>query len=153
MLGVAVELADQPVAIFGGALGQIVDKGFDLISAGISQGGGATVVGGIGLHEASIKLVLANQQAEAVAEARLAVVVAIVSVRGRVALIRRCRRVGSGGPAEFLDRTEADAVGFAEGAVDGAGFGDAHLGAVDQGRDVGRIGVAVADEAARAGDL
>jgi hypothetical protein len=31
--GIAVELADEPVAIFGGALGQIVDKGFDLISA------------------------------------------------------------------------------------------------------------------------
>jgi len=54
LLYVAVELADQPLAIFGGALGQIVDKGFDLISAGISQGGSATVVGCIGLHEASI---------------------------------------------------------------------------------------------------
>ena len=85
--GIAVELADQPVAIFGGALGQIVDEGFDLISAGISQGGGSAVVGGIGLHEASIELVLANQQAEAVAEARLAVLVAVISVRGRLALI------------------------------------------------------------------
>ena len=84
--GIAIELADQPVAIFGGALGQIVDEGFDLISAGISQGGGAAVVGGIGLHEASIELVLADQQAEAVAEARLAVLVAVISVRGRLEL-------------------------------------------------------------------
>jgi len=30
----------------------------------------------------------------------------------------------------------------------GASFGDAHLAAVDQGRGVGGIGVAVADEAA-----
>jgi len=43
------------------------------------------------------------------------------------------------------------AVGLAEGTVDRAGFGDAHLGAVDQGRDVGRIGVPIADEPARAG--
>src|SRR3984893_11267114 len=63
--GIAVELADQPVAIFGGALGQIVDEGFDLISAGIPQGGRSAVVGCIGLHEASIELMLANQQAEA----------------------------------------------------------------------------------------
>ena len=61
---------------------------------------------------------------------------------------RRSGREGPGRPAEFLDRAEADAVGFAEGAVDGAGFGDAHLGAVDQGGDVGWIGIAVADEAA-----
>ena len=58
------------------------------------------------------------------------------------------RSVGSRCPAKFLDRTESDAVGLAEGAVDGASFGDTHLGAVDQGRDVGGIGVAVADEAA-----
>ena len=35
---VAVELAEQPVAIFGGPFGQIVDEGFDLLSAGIPQG-------------------------------------------------------------------------------------------------------------------
>ena len=70
-------MADQSVAIFGGAQGQIVDEGFDLISAGISQGGGAAVVCGIGLHEASIELVLADQKAEAVAEARLSVLVAL----------------------------------------------------------------------------
>jgi len=47
-------LADEAVAIFCGTLGQIVDEGFDLISAGISQGGGATVVGGVGFNETSI---------------------------------------------------------------------------------------------------
>jgi hypothetical protein len=80
-------LADEPVAIFGGALGQIVDEGFDLLSAGIPQGGGSAVVGGIGLHEASIEVVLADQKAEAVTEARLAVVVACISVRGSFSLI------------------------------------------------------------------
>jgi hypothetical protein len=78
-------------------------------------------------------LVLADQEAEAIAEARLAVVVAIVSVRGRLALIRWSGRVRSRRPAKFLYRTEPDAIGLAEGAVDGAGFGDPHLGAVDYG--------------------
>ena len=95
---------------------------------------------------------LADQQAELVAEARLTVLVAVVPVRGRRVLMRSVRAGRPRRPTEFLDRAEADAVGLAEGAVDGAGFGDAHLGAVDQGRDVGGIGVAVADEAAESGE-
>src|ERR1700687_2001440 len=59
----------------------------------------------------------------------------------------------SGGPAEFLDRTEPDPVGLAKGAVDGTSFGDTHFGAVNQGRYVGGIGVAVAHETAGAGGL
>jgi hypothetical protein len=94
--------------------------------------------------------VLADQQAEAVAEARLAVVVAVISVRGSLGKLGWARSIGSRGPAEFFDRTKADAVGLAEGAVDGTSLGDAHLGAVDQGGDVGGIGIPVADEAARA---
>ena len=133
MSGIAVELADEPLAIFGGALSQIVDKGFDLISAGISQGGGTAAVSCVGLHEARVELVLADQQAEAVAEARLAVVVAITSVRGDFGLISQFGCLGSGRPAELLDRTEPDALGLTEGAVDGAGFSDAHLGAMDHG--------------------
>ena len=89
----------RPVAIFGGALGQVVDEGFDLISAGISQGGGAAVIGGIGLHEAGIEVVLADQQAEAVAEARLAVVVAVISVRGSACADRAVRARWIWGPS------------------------------------------------------
>src|SRR4029077_19905934 len=66
--GIAVELADEPVAIFGGALGKIVDESFDLVSASISEGGGPAIIGRISLHEASIEPVLADQEAEAVAE-------------------------------------------------------------------------------------
>ena len=40
------------------------------------------------------------------------------------------RRTGQ--PPKFLDRAEADAIGFAEGSVDGASFGDTHLGAADE---------------------
>ena len=132
-------LADQIVAIFGSALDQIGDEGFDLITIGIPPVGGPAVVGCIGFHETRIEL--ANQQSEAVAEARLAVLVAVVSSRGSLTLIGECRGVGPGSPAKFLDRSESDAVGFSEGAVDGAGFGDAHLGAVYQRRDVRRVRV------------
>jgi hypothetical protein len=66
-------------------------------------------------------------------------------------LIGWAGRIGSRSPAEFLDRTEPDAIGFAEGAIDGTSLGDSHLGTVDQGRDVGRIGISVADEAPRTG--
>ena len=84
--GIAIELADEPVTIFGGALGQMVDEGFNLIASRISQSGGAAIVGGIGLDEASIEMVLANQQAEAVAEARLAALRTFISVRGNLAM-------------------------------------------------------------------
>jgi hypothetical protein len=83
--GIAVKLADQAVAILSGAFGEIVDEIFDEIPAGFPECGGAAVIGCIGLHEARIEVVLANEQAEAVAKARLtiAIVVAVVSVRGR----------------------------------------------------------------------
>ena len=97
-------MTNQSVAVFRSTLGEIVNKGFNQISAGISQCGGAAVVGGISPHEASIELVLANQEAKAIAETRLAVVVSIIiSACGCTALIGWCRRIRSGGPAEFLD--------------------------------------------------
>ena len=151
-LGIAIELAEQGIAVPGGPIGEVGDEGLDLASAGVAKGWGSAIVSGIGLHEAGIELVLADQQAELVAEARLTVVVAVVPVRGRRVLIRSVRAGRPRRPAEFLDRAEADAVGLAEGAVDGAGLGDAHLGAVDKGRDIGRIGVPVADEASGSGE-
>jgi len=56
------------------------------------------------------------------------------------------RRVGSRSRAKFLNRAEADAVGLAEGSVDGTSFGDADFGAVNQGRDVGGMGVPIRGE-------
>src|ERR1700722_1171897 len=99
--GIAVELADQPVSIFGGTLGQMVDEGFDLLSAGIPQGGGSAIIGGIGLHEPSIELVLTDQEAEPIAKPRLAVLVEVISVRGSLALSGWCWRGRSRSPAEF----------------------------------------------------
>jgi hypothetical protein len=48
--------------------------------------------------------------------------------------------------SQFLYRADTDAIGLAEGPVDRSGFSHPHLGAVDYGRNIGRIGVAVADE-------
>src|SRR5208283_3841918 len=60
----------------------------------------------------------------------------------------RCRE-----RSELFDTTEPDSVSFSEGPVNGSRFGDTHLGSTDEGRSVGRIGVAVTDEAPRVGPL
>jgi hypothetical protein len=50
---------------------------------------------------------------------------------------------------KLFERAQANAVGLAQGAIDGAGFGHAHFGVVeDQGRNIAGMGVAVPDEAA-----
>jgi hypothetical protein len=51
---------------------------------------------------------------------------------------------------ELLNTAEPDSVGFSESPVDGSRLGDTHLGAADQGRRVGRIGIAVTNETFRA---
>ncbi len=55
--------------IVGGALGQVIDESFDLLSAGVVKGGGSAVIGGIRFHESGIELMLTNQQAETITEA------------------------------------------------------------------------------------
>jgi hypothetical protein len=55
---------------------------------------------------------------------------------------------------KFFEGAEGDAISLAQGAVDGAGFGHAHLGVVeDEGGDIAGMGIAVADEAAALGGL
>jgi hypothetical protein len=50
---------------------------------------------------------------------------------------------------ELFERAQANAVGLAQGAIDGPGFGHAHFGVVeDQGRNIAGMGVAKAHEAA-----
>jgi len=124
-------LANQPITIFRGTLGKVVDEGLDLVPVGISQSGSFAEVGGVGLHEAGFQMVLTDQQAEAIAEPRLAVLVAIVYVRGGFVRIGRRRCFGSRGTAEFLDRTEVDAVSLAQRTIDRTSFGGAHLRAME----------------------
>src|ERR1700720_3924340 len=47
----------------------------------------------------------------------------------------------------FLDRTDAYAISFAQSAIDGPSFGHAHFGAVNDRRNIGRIGVAITNKA------
>jgi len=55
---------------------------------------------------------------------------------------------------QFFHRAEGNAVCLAQGAIDGTGFGHAHLGMVeDQGRDIAGIGIAVAHKATALGAL
>jgi hypothetical protein len=55
---------------------------------------------------------------------------------------------GQGPGRKLFEGAEGDAVGLAQGAVDGAGFGHAHFGMVeDQGGNIAGMGIAVADEA------
>jgi hypothetical protein len=49
---------------------------------------------------------------------------------------------------KLFEGAQANAVGLAQGAIDGAGFGHAHFGVVeDQGRNIAGMGITVADEA------
>jgi hypothetical protein len=52
----------------------------------------------------------------------------------------------------LFHRAEGNAIGLAQGTIDGAGFGHAHLGMVeDQRRNIARMSVAVAHEATALG--
>ncbi len=73
-LGIAVELAEQGVAVFLGPVGQVRDEAFDLFAGGFAEGFGAAEIDGVGLDEVGIELVLADQLAEAVANLGSAVV-------------------------------------------------------------------------------
>jgi len=69
-----VEFADETVPVFFRRCRQVGDEGLDQVSARFLDGLGAAEVRGVGLHEVGIEVVLADQKAEAIAEARLAVV-------------------------------------------------------------------------------
>jgi hypothetical protein len=92
--------------------------------------------------------VLADQLAEAVADFGPAVV-SVLSIDRLRWEFPRLARGGNwfGKGSDFLNRADADAVGLAQSSVDRPGFGHTHFGAMDQGRDIGRIGITVADEA------
>ena len=138
--------------VFLGPVGQVGDKGFNLLASGLAEGLSAAEIDGVGLDEVGIELMLADQLAEAVADLGAAVVsVFTVDRLGRDLLRVARRRSGFTKRPDLLDRADADAVGLAQGAVDRPGFGHAHLGAVDQGRHVGWIGIAVTHKARRLG--
>ncbi len=57
--------------------------------------------------------------------------------------------MSSQGPRrQLLERAEGNAVGLAQGAIDGAGFGHPHFGIIeDEGGNIAGMSVAVANEA------
>src|SRR6266566_727348 len=87
---------------------------------------------------------LANDLAKTVADLWTAIVPVSRLRRELARLAVRMCRLGKG--TNLLDRADADAVGLAQGPVDRPGLRYPHFGAVDQGRDIRGIGVAVAHE-------
>ena len=116
-------------------------------TCGFAESLDATEIYGVGLDQVGIELMLADQLAEAVADLGAAVVSVPSIDRLGWEFLRLAggeSRFGKG--ADFLDRADADAVGLPQGPVDRSSLGNTHLSAMDQRRDVGRIGIAVADE-------
>jgi hypothetical protein len=124
-VGVAVELAEQSIAVLLGPVGELLDEVLNLFSGGITERLRAAEVDGVGLHEFGVELVLADDLAQAVANFRAAAIPVTIRLLGRKFFNRIRNR------PDFLDRAETDAVGLPESAVDGASFGDAHLGTTD----------------------
>ena len=72
---VAVELAEQRIAVLLRPIGQVQDEILDLLAGSLAEGFYAAKVGGVGLHQSGIKLVLANNLTQPIADSRSAVVV------------------------------------------------------------------------------
>jgi hypothetical protein len=137
---VAVELAEEGIAVFLGPVGQLLDEVLNLFPAGLSKRLCATEVDGIGLYQFWIELVLTDELAETVADLGATAVPVPICVLWRE-LFARVRT----GP-DFLDRAETDSVGLAQGAIDGSRFGYAHLCPADERGNIGGIGVTISNE-------
>src|ERR1039458_2840467 len=124
LMRVAVELAEQSISVLLGPVGKLQDEVLNLFPAGLSECLCAAEIDGIGLDQFRVELVLADDVAETVADLRSAVAV-------RLRVLRRELLAGVRNYSDLLDRADADSVGLAQSAVDGASFGDAHLGTTD----------------------
>ena len=61
------------VAVLGGQLGEMVKELFDLLASGVAERRNLTEVGGVAFDLSGVEVVLANEQAKAVAQPRLAI--------------------------------------------------------------------------------
>jgi len=116
------------------------DEGFNEFSIRFPKSWCATEVRRVSFDLRRIEVVLADQDAQPVSQPWLPVIRAVAGTLPRGVMVARRVRIGRQGP-QLLDRTKTNAVGLAQGAVDGARYGDAHLRAVDQGRDIGWVSV------------
>jgi len=120
-----LELTEQGIAVPLGPISQLLDERLDLIACGLTQALNAAEISGVGLHQRSIKLVLANELAKPVANFGTTV----VSVSGLWwPLVRFPSRLRLPESADFLDRADADPIGLAERSVHGPGFGHSQFG-------------------------
>ena len=88
---------------------------------------------------------LADDLTEPVANLETGTVAVAICTVGRK-LIRIGRRRRTRIRSDLLDRADSDAIRLAQSTIDGSGLRDPHLGAADEKRNVGRVGIAVADE-------
>jgi hypothetical protein len=146
-MSVRIEFADEPVSIFLGEFSELSNERFNEVAAGFFKSLCAAEIGGVRFYEVGIEIVLADQEAELVAQSRPGIARAVPTLMTIVTRPGRDRHLRSGERPELFDTTESDSVGFSESAVDGSRLGDSHLGAADQGRRVKGTGVSVTDEA------
>jgi hypothetical protein len=85
--GVAIEVTEKTLTIFGGSFCEVIDEGLDRFATGVTEGWCTAVVSGKGLDEGGIELMLADQQAETITQTWLTVVMAIGSYRRRFTMI------------------------------------------------------------------
>src|ERR1700722_8986012 len=118
----------------------------DLLARGITKSLHTAEIGRIRLDQSGVELMLANQLAEAIAD--LGATIVPVSVgRLRRELFRLALRLWwFSERTDFLNGTDANAIGLAQGSVNGTGLRDPHLGAMDDERDIRGVGVAIADK-------
>src|SRR6266566_988569 len=122
------------------------NKGLNQLSVGFFERRSAAEVRGIGFYQVGIEVVLADEHAQPVSQPRLTVIRPVLMrwLYGLALFSRWSGRTGK--PSQLLNRTEPDAVGLAQGAIDSSGFSDAHLGATNQRRSICGVGVTVAEE-------
>ncbi|PYU30019.1 MAG: hypothetical protein DMG31_15170 [Acidobacteria bacterium] len=142
---IAVELAEKGWTVFRRPVSQVRNEVFDLFSRGISQVRGTAEIGGISFDQIGIELMLADQEAKAIAESGVTVLMTSVDCGGSGSL-RIGWTIGLRFPAEFLDRTEADTVSFPKSAIDGSGFSHAHFGTPNERRNIRRISITITRE-------
>jgi len=103
---VAVELAEQSIAVLLGPVGQLLDEVLNLLAAGLSESFRSTEVDGIGLYQFGVELVLADELAETVTDLRATAVAVRVLWRELLARARNS--------SDLLDRAETNSVCLAQ---------------------------------------
>lgn len=120
------------------------DEVLNLLAGRLAQGLGPAEIGRVGLDQVGVELMLPNNLAEAVADFWTPVI-PVGWLRRDLFLLSSGLR-GFGERANFLNRADADAIGFAQCSIDSTGLRDSHFGTMNQRGNIGRIGVPIADK-------